>query len=396
MPDLSVRWRLGQRTGGRLEVEYPGPLDHQLRAPASQGVQTGARRRPPPAAPPARPPPVEGTVTAMATVRPLAAAAAGLVVAVLVAAALAGCGSRAEPPAERLRPATVGPMTTGAPRPSTAGSVSQAPTTTAAPAPPYALVSGTLPLVDPSRPTVSHGQTVALSRALPTLWWAPARPGRWPLIVFAHGYQVGPSPYVTLLQAWASAGYVVVAPELPLTDADVAGTNLDENDINNQPADLRFVADTVTDPDDRLSARIDPTRVIVAGHSDGAETALAASTQAAPAGEPVWRAVLAMSVAALPGVARSANPPILVTQGTADETNPLAEGVAAWQAASSPKYLQLLDGAGHLPPLEAGSPWLPALERTTLAFFALALGPGSSAALLAAGNDPPMTTLQAG
>ena len=73
--------------------------------------------------------------------------------------------------------------------------------------------------------------------------WLPAAPGRRPLIVFAHGFDVGPGIYAALLDAWAAHGYVVAAPEFPLTDPAVAGASLDENDINNQPADLRFVTE---------------------------------------------------------------------------------------------------------------------------------------------------------
>jgi poly(3-hydroxybutyrate) depolymerase len=260
-----------------------------------------------------------------------------------------------------------------------------------------AVVASTLVFVDPSRPTVSHGVTIVDSRTLTTLIWAPAQPGRWPLLVFAHGFQVGPAPYETLLEAWAADGYVVAAPEFPLTDQDVAGANLDENDLDQQPADVRFVIDQLVAPGSPMASRIDARRVGVAGHSDGAETALAVSTEPTPPGEPAIRSVIAMSVAPLEGVTQTQNPPLLVTQGDADPINAPAYGIQTWQEGASPKYLAILHGGGHLPPLQAGSAWLPDIEATTEAFLSVYLtGIGNPSSIVAAGTDPPLVTITSG
>jgi len=281
--------------------------------------------------------------------------------------------------------------------------VTAAPTSTrppqpqALPGPPYPLVTSTVVLIDHSRPTVSHGVTIADSRTLTTLITAPAEPGRWPLLVFAHGYQVGPAPYLTMLHAWAAQGYVVAAPEFPLTDEAVAGPNLDENDTDQQPADMRFVIDELVGAGSTLAGRINPARVGVAGHSDGAETALAVSAEPTPRGEPVIRSVIAMSVSPINGGTHTTNPPLLVTQGDADTINPEIQGVQTWDAAASPKYLAILHGAGHLPPLEAGSPWLSGIEATTEAFLrAYLTGTGTPSHVVAAGTDPPLITITTG
>jgi acetyl esterase/lipase len=243
-------------------------------------------------------------------------------------------------------------------------------TATTVPAgPPYQVGSTVVNLVDASRPTVSHGRTVSPSRALTTLVWYPQVSKRSPLIVFAHGYQVGPAPYETMLESWAAHGYVVAAPEFPLTDQSIAGANLDENDINNQPDDLRFVTDSLVAGGSPVASRIEASRVAVAGHSDGAETALAASVAPTPAGEPAYRALVAMSVQELPGVSHTANPPMLVTQGDADTINPPSYGYTAYQDGSSPKFLLVIRGGEHLPPLQAGSAWLPGLEAATEGFL---------------------------
>jgi pimeloyl-ACP methyl ester carboxylesterase len=243
----------------------------------------------------------------------------------------------------------------------------------------------TLDLVDTSRPTVSLGHEISQSRALTTIVWYPQVAGRRPLVVFAHGFEVGPSPYVTLLEAWASHGYVVAAPEFPLTDSAIAGSNLDEGDISNQPADLRYVTDSLVAASSPLSARIDPARVAVAGHSDGSESALAASITPPPSGQPAYRALIAMSVQQLPDVSHTANPPMLVTQGDADTINPPAYGYQVYTQGSSPKYLLVLKGGGHLPPLQAGSAWLPGIESVTEAFLDCYVAGGASAGAIATG-----------
>lgn len=303
--------------------------------------------------------------------------------------------SRAPATTATAVPTTVPDTTLPTTVPSTAAPTTAPPTTVPVDGG-YPVASQTLTLVDPSRPTVSMGRTVATTRTLTTLTWRPAAAGRWPLIVFGHGFQVGPTPYITLLEAWAAAGYVVAAPEFPLTDQAVAGTNLDENDIQQQPADVRFVLDSLVAPASPLAASIDPARVLLAGHSDGAETVLAASETPAPAGEPAVRAVVCMGVSPIPGQTTTANPPILISQGDADTINPPSLGRATYAAAAGPKYYLDLLGAEHLPPLESGSRWLPAIESTTLTFFHLYVDGGDPAALLAAGNVAGVSTLTAG
>ncbi len=78
---------------------------------------------------------------------------------------------------------------------------------------------------------------------------APAyRFGPYPLIVFAHGYNVDPNTYRALLASWAGAGYVVAAPFFPDTSlpAVAAQQGADtESDMFNQPGDVAFVVSQV-------------------------------------------------------------------------------------------------------------------------------------------------------
>jgi hypothetical protein len=253
-----------------------------------------------------------------------------------------------------------------------------------------------VPFVDRSRPTVSHGHLVSSSRALTTIVWFPEVAGRHPLVVFASGFQVGPAPYESMLSAWASHGYVVAAPEFPLTDSAIAGANLDESDINNQPADLRFITNDLVAAGSPVAARIYRDQVALAGHSDGAESALSASLQTTAAGEPAYRAIIAMSVQPVTS-GPSANPPILITQGDADTINPFSFGSDTWRAAASPKYFLVLHGGEHLSPLEAGSSWLSGVEAVTEAFLDVYVEHDRPvSAITTAASGWPVLTLQSG
>src|SRR6516165_301602 len=133
-----------------------------------------------------------------------------------------------------------------------------------------------LRLVDHSR--VAHFQNGATApRVLVAFVRYPARaPGPLPLIVFAHGFALTPNTYATLLDAWARAGYVVAAPAFPVERANAPG-GPSESDLVNEPGDLRFVISSLIDRPGPLRRLIDPTKVGVAGQSDGAVAALSAA-----------------------------------------------------------------------------------------------------------------------
>jgi acetyl esterase/lipase len=327
---------------------------------------------------------------------------AALVAACAVVAS--GCGSGGRPAAETgtttaapAPPSSTTPPTTAAPTTAAPTTSDPVTSTTLAPHPPYPITTLTLPLVDTSRPTVADGVEISPHRALTTVVLVPDAPGRRPLVVFGPGFDVGPATYGALLEAWAQHGYVVAAVEFPLADPAVAGAHLDEADLQNEPGDLRFVADSLVAPTSPVRARVNASEVAVAGHSDGGEAALAACVQPAPPGAPPFRACITMSVQPLTGTPPTANPPILFTQGDADTINPPSYGYSAFADASPPKYLEILHGGGHLPPLEQGSPWLPTVGAVTEAFLdAYVAGDAPVSAVLASGSHPPLATITAG
>ncbi|HEU5150392.1 MAG TPA: CocE/NonD family hydrolase [Iamia sp.] len=155
----------------------------------------------------------------------------------------------------------------------TTTTAAEAPTTTDAVAPldTYAVAETRATWVDDTRPTPAHGGQPELpERTLDVVIYAPEdEPGPWPLIVFGHGSSRAGDHYAATLRAWASAGYVVVAPDFPLSsEGTPGGTKYDE--VENQTADVSFLIDTAVA---ELDA-VDPERIGVGGQSFGAMTAL--------------------------------------------------------------------------------------------------------------------------
>ena len=255
-----------------------------------------------------------------------------------------------------------------------------------------------LHLVDESRAIrLPDGREVA--RPVTTyLRYPQSGSGPWPLVVFGHGYAATPGIYAHLLRTWSLAGYVVAAPLFPLGNANAPG-GPDESDIVNQPRDISFVISQLltasasrTSP---LRGLVDPSRIAVAGQSDGGETAFAAAY------EPRYRdsridAAIILSGAELPGgPLRFPHPavPLLAVQGTADKINPPIFTYTFFNRAPRPKFLLSLLGAGHLGPYTTQVPQLGIVERVTTAFLNHYLKHGSLDELERAGDAPGVVTL---
>lgn len=101
--------------------------------------------------------------------------------------------------------------------------------------------------------------------------------GPYPLVVFSHGYALSPIVYSTLIEHFASEGYVVLAPEHDETfDGSLTGF---WSSLIDRPVDVSRTideADRLTMPGAPLAGLIDMDHVAVVGHSYGGYTALAA------------------------------------------------------------------------------------------------------------------------
>ena len=120
-------------------------------------------------------------------------------------------------------------------------------------------------------------QITAVGRALAN--GRPERTGRpYPLVVFSHGYAISPIVYSTLVEHYASHGYIVLAPEHNETfDQSLTGF---WKALIDRPVDIHRTidyAELLTKPGAPLAGLIDMDNIAVVGHSYGGYTALAAA-----------------------------------------------------------------------------------------------------------------------
>lgn len=257
--------------------------------------------------------------------------------------------------------------------------VSTAPPTTTTTLPPLVGV-GTLAVgvrtdtyVDPSRPTPPNGGAPgAPNRSMLTSVWYPATGapsgaavsgaapdltrGPYPLVVFAHGFAVTPRTYAALLTQWASAGYVVVAPEIPLLNGDAPGgaSHADYGAAN--ITDLDFVlADALrrgATPGDPMAGLIDGNRVAVTGHSDGEVLAYALALEpCCHDGRVKATIMMAGNLANASAAPAATGVPALHIMNDHDEFDSYTASIAFdRQNLPAPKSLLTLVNAPHLPP----------------------------------------------
>jgi len=262
----------------------------------------------------------------------------------------------------------------------------------------YAVGSLTETFVDTRRGTVAWGPAPsAPTRTLLTTIWYPAlgppssqppRPGstpdlgqqRYPLIVFAHGLGSEPLQYDKLLSHWSAAGFVVAAPQFPLTSDHTPG-GPDAGDVVNQPGDMSFVIDSVLQASARtgnaLSGLVDSREIGASGHSNGAITTLGLVADTC-CRDPRVKAAVVMAGDAVPFSGGTYDlpsaPPLLFVHGTADELLPYSLAVGMFNAVRGPKGLLTIEHGGHgsaagLSPSSGSS-----VLRTTTDFFAAYLG----------------------
>lgn len=248
---------------------------------------------------------------------------------------------------------------------------------------------------------------------------APAyRFGPYPVVVFAHGYNVDPNTYRALLVSWVAAGYVVVAPFFPDTSmsAVAAQHGVDtEGDIFNQPGDVAFIVSQLVKAAagsqlvriGYLDKMIDPHRLILAGQSDGGDTVAAlmydhayAATRRALAVKPVAVALLSademLRAEDVYSPPQGPGPLVLVVQSLTDSCNDPSNSSQLYDMLQGArKWFLALDNATHLGPYVGIGAGSPVVQQVTTAFFNLAVGrpKASPSALHLAGDNPGVSSI---
>ena len=368
----------------------------------------------------------------------------GLVaLAAAVALLAAGCSGGSDPSAGAASGSTtttsVAPsITATAPGPATSVASSTTSTSPAAPGASAAVAAeGTYPvgfvqvdLTDDSRDTPANGSAPGSDgRKLPTLAYYPAkgpagpdaggadaaveggelREGRFPLLVFSHGVTGRAVFYKGELAAMASAGYVVIAPDYPLSNAD-SREKPTVNDVGNQPGDASFLIDQFTEapygsPTVDVAAHVDAEHVGAVGHSLGAITSLGLGYSACCTDDRVdavasWAGLLVpLQGQPNPGD-QTGDRPLLLIHGDQDETVPYGSSTEAFEKVTSPRWFITLPGGRHIPPYL--SPTVNSAARlvttTTIDFFDAQLkgDPGGIERMdqAVAGAGPQVATIQ--
>jgi fermentation-respiration switch protein FrsA (DUF1100 family) len=203
--------------------------------------------------------------------------------------------------------------------------------TVAAPSVDVLLPVGTtsVTLVDDTRSTPARGDSPASSRrTLAVTITAPdVNDGvSYPLVVFVHGYDADAATYAALESDLAARGFVVAAPDFPLSSSALDGAA--QRDIVEQAADVSFVITALLGgADPGVRGLVADTPVAVVGHSDGAVTAAGVAFDAGHADPRVGAAVVLSGAEAFfpgPWFANATTPALLAIHGTDDEVNPFA------------------------------------------------------------------------
>lgn len=258
-----------------------------------------------------------------------------------------------------------------APPPPPPGPVSQLPIGTGHP-----IASRQVTFTDTSRSTPALDAFPGSdSRSIPTTIWYPTdkNNGPYPLVVFAPGYGVGPSFYQALLTQIAGAGYVVASPTYPILSGQPAGPN-DIVDWAEKFPDTWYVTTKMLDlsasADPDLGGLIDPQRIAVAGHSDGAAIAFGDGYEPFR-NDPRVRAVISYAADFTGDLYQPNGRPLLHFLSDNDVYNPYPQAIG-WDRAHlvPPKYTVSLFGATHEGPYtDPADPHFGLVVRVTLDFL---------------------------
>ena len=229
----------------------------------------------------------------------------------------------------------------------------------------------TMTFEDTSRTTMPNGSfRGAPSRTLVTEIWYPtdaasgaaaevrdaplAAGGRpFPLVIYSHGFTSMRTGGAYLARQLASYGYVVAAPDFPLTTTHAPG-GANVLDVVQQPGDVHFLIDQLlglsADQNSRLSGGIDARRIGLTGLSLGGTTTFLAAFHPTLRDARVRAAAPAAGGTCFfgPGFYDGRSLPLLILHGDIDAIVPYQQNaVFAFGEANPPEYLATITGGSH-------------------------------------------------
>lgn len=198
--------------------------------------------------------------------------------------------------------------------------------------------------------------------------------GPYPMVLFAPGFGVDWHFYTPLLERIATAGFVVVVPTYPLLSGWPAGPT-DTVEWDDHFTDTSFVISSMVElnqSDPFLHGLIDPQRIGMAGHSDGALLAFGAGEEAYRTDARV-RSVIsyAADIGLGDGLYQASGRPFLHYFSEFDEFNPYP-GAMDWDRAylQDPHWsISLWDSSHAGPYTDPSDPRFNLVALTTIDFF---------------------------
>jgi dienelactone hydrolase len=256
----------------------------------------------------------------------------------------------------------------------------------------YPVATLELTLEDTSRPIPKTNEhPAAPARKLVTTVYYPAsgtaplfgdalvaKGGPFPMLMYSHGFSSTRSEASAIGTLAASHGYVVVAPDFPLSNLLANDGNPVPSDAPNQAGDVSFLIDQMIELSQQsghvLANAVDAARIGATGVSMGGLTTLLVSLHPKLTDARIRAAapIAALSSFFLPGFYHTRELPLLFVHGDNDafidyELN----SRAAWEHAQPNAWLMTIAGGTH-------TAFAFALDPGTLAFVNLLLGlPGT-------------------
>lgn len=181
-------------------------------------------------------------------------------------------------------------------------------------------------------------------------------PGRYPLVVFSHGYAGFRDQSTFLTSFLASWGFVVAAPDHDSRDLTAVlggptGATAKTTDVGDLEATIALMAHESATRGSPFHHHVDTKKIGAVGHSAGG-----VAVEALAAVDPKVSTFIGLAGASvgLPGDAKHGpdsivpHQPGLLMSGTADTVVPTSGMVKAYGKMRAPKRLVLIKGAGHL------------------------------------------------